>query len=455
MITKLLEEIEKGKDWEETIFNMGCEIATGIANTAFEMLDDQIFKQRNTKEFRYIDSRKKTLITKFGSIRLDRKYYRNEKTKTYHFLLDEKLEIKKHIGTSSKIIGIATMMATIMSFRDVVFSLNKLLPASSKISHQTVHNMLQKEGEKYDVAQKTQTKALFENGLLPNETTQKEVDKIFLEADGTWIHLQREKKKDAEVKLGIAYEKLKQIGKDKFATVNKTIIAGLYTSDEFWQNFSTKLNYKYKVNKIKDFFLGGDGASWIKSGVDFLRKPKFYLDKFHIVKAIQRAFSFDGKKVGKALEAIEMNNLDEVNLQLNKEKETNPKKAELIERTIKYLTNNKDNLNKGKDVLGLGTIEGNIDKILANRLKKKGMSWRLSGAHNMAKMIEIRLTNPKEVILANYVPILDSSFKKAITETKKHVKKDPGSWLNATIPALAGPHANRPWAQVLKEINYI
>jgi hypothetical protein len=32
-------------------------------------------------------------------------------------------------------------------------------------------------------------------------------------------------------------------------------------------------------------------------------------------------------------------------------------------------------------------------------------------------------------------------------------QEDPGAWLKATIPALKGPHAGRPWIKhVLKEI---
>jgi len=34
----------------------------------------------------------------------------------------------------------------------------------------------------------------------------------------------------------------------------------------------------------------------------------------------------------------------------------------------------------------MGAIEGNIDKILANRFKKRGMSWSPSGALNLAKV---------------------------------------------------------------------
>jgi hypothetical protein len=38
----------------------------------------------------------------------------------------------------------------------------------------------------------------------------------------------------------------------------------------------------------------------------------------------------------------------------------------------------------------MGTIETNGDKILANRVKRRGMSWRIKGADRMAKVIQLR-----------------------------------------------------------------
>lgn len=40
----------------------------------------------------------------------------------------------------------------------------------------------------------------------------------------------------------------------------------------------------------------------------------------------------------------------------------------------------------GLSVETMGAIEGNIDKILANRSKKRGMSWSKAGALYLAKI---------------------------------------------------------------------
>jgi hypothetical protein len=38
----------------------------------------------------------------------------------------------------------------------------------------------------------------------------------------------------------------------------------------------------------------------------------------------------------------------------------------------------------------LGTVEGNINKILACRFKRRGMSWSQEGAHRLAKILALR-----------------------------------------------------------------
>jgi hypothetical protein len=173
MITKLLEEIEKGKDWEDKIFNMSCEIASHIAKQVFTELDEKLAGQRNTKTLRLIDKRKKTLVTRFGSITINRNYYKDSESGNYRYLLDEKLGIEKHKNISPGLTSLSTLLATLMPFRNVSFCLDSLLPKSSSLSHQYIHKALQKEASMESQKQEIQTKALFENGEIPKDLKQK------------------------------------------------------------------------------------------------------------------------------------------------------------------------------------------------------------------------------------------------------------------------------------------
>ena len=50
----------------------------------------------------------------------------------------------------------------------------------------------------------------------------------------------------------------------------------------------------------------------------------------------------------------------------------------------------------------MGAIEGNIDKILANRFKKRGMSWSPSGALNLAKVGQL-IINDDWLVFINWI----------------------------------------------------
>ncbi len=78
---------------------------------------------------------------------------------------------------------------------------------------------------------------------------------------------------------------------------------------------------------------------------------------------------------------------------MEEEKGKNPQKKDELNNLITYLLNNTEGINAvdrlkeaGLPVDTMGAIKGNIDKILANRLKKRGMSWSPSGALNLAKI---------------------------------------------------------------------
>ncbi|MCR4394219.1 MAG: UPF0236 family protein, partial [Dehalococcoidales bacterium] len=116
-------------------------------------------------------------------------------------------------------------------------------------------------------------------------------------------------------------------------------------------------------------------------------------------------------------------------------------------------------LKLGKDEVyglrGLGAMESNVDKMVANRLKKRGMSWTKAGAKRMCRLILLQLwgeiggwtshqnqTRPK--------PLAKAGASKVI----KSGKQQGDDWLKMSLPALFGPHSSRPWVKALKTLAY-
>jgi len=78
--------------------------------------------------------------------------------------------------------------------------------------------------------------------------------------------------------------------------------------------------------------------------------------------------------------------------------ETDENKRRQIKQTRRYLLANADGLGDGPS---LGTIESNVDKLVANRMKKRGMAWTKAGARRMLKLLEKRAKDDFDDILAS------------------------------------------------------
>jgi hypothetical protein len=101
-------------------------------------------------------------------------------------------------------------------------------------------------------------------------------------------------------------------------------------------------------------------------------------------------------------------------------------------------------------------MESNGDQLVANPMKKLGMSWTIRGGQNLAKVLQLNANN--EVGLMGWGPWPQAET--APPKAKATVAPPPrrslqkGQWLQVTFPALTGPHASRPWSQALRTLAY-
>ena len=88
----------------------------------------------------------------------------------------------------------------------------------------------------------------------------------------------------------------------------------------------------------------------------------------------------------------------------------------------------------GDGLRGLGAIEGNVDKVVANRMKKRGISWTIKGAQRMTRLIQMGQ-------LHSQITCIDKSTDSQLPEIKINrrktsLEKDTGAWLEAGLLAL-------------------
>lgn len=456
-VLRLLESLADFKDREQEVLELPQEIAQQIASLLLEAIDERLMKEREGG-LRLVGKRERTLATRFGSLRIERRLYRDAQG-SYHYLLDEALGLAPGASCTPSFEHIANLVSSYAPFREASDIISRFVAGAP--THACLHRMVQRAGEEKSREEEGKRRALFEDGELP-ASEMRGAQRLMLEADGVVVSLQREKKRRREMKLALSYEGLEKCGRGRFRTVDKMVHTGFSPTTEFWQGFSVELASRYDLGSVGEVILGGDGASWIKGGGQVFPVDRFQLDRFHLSRALKRALGPRAKAAYKKACEGDFKATDEILIKARGE--AGEEGAARIEETRRYLASNADGLadwrigrEGAEDLRGLGAAEGNIDKTLANRFKKRGMSWTVAGGHHMAKVIQMRDNGQLEEwahARNGREPDCDS-LEAAVGGLRMEMKEDPQAWLDAHLPVLDGPHSDRPWVAMLRELTRI
>ena len=105
------------------------------------------------------------------------------------------------------------------------------------------------------------------------------------------------------------------------------------------------------------------------------------------------------------------------------------------------------------DARSLGTMESNGDKLTANRMKKRGMSWTIRGANRMAKTVQLsrngelsRFCHSRSVQQPRLARLRPLPRDRSASTTQI------SDWAEASVPALSGPHSSRPWVTEFRRL---
>lgn len=456
VITDAIKSLTDLKKWDEIIFEVVCRTACGCGAVMLESIDDELATTR-ADGLRMIAKRQKTIVTKFGSLTIKRRMYRDRSGRA-RFLLDEAIGLIRGSQATASLQATAIKFATLMPFRQAELVLEET--SGGALSHQMIHRILQAHGAALDAEENTVTTSLIQNGELP-KSQNRVADRLFVEGDGTMINLQRESKKKTEIKLVTAHEGWERIGKNKYKLKNKTIVAGLAPSHVIWDRFTAKLLEIYKPSALGNLVIGGDGASWVKGGAEVFGGSLYQLDRFHLRRAMLRATGNIGS-AGKAYALASSGDTTGAIEILEGVAVKSPAREVELKKAADYLLANASGLidyrhrikNATVDMRGLGAIESNIDKVLANRMKKRGMAWSRSGAHHMAKVIQM-IANNESTPPLNVKEPQETVIKTIGRRIIQSLEADPATWLASRMPALIGPHQSRPWVKALRNLSQV
>jgi len=322
-----------------------------------------------------------------GYISFRRRVYRDENGKRRK-PLDEALKLRPYQRNSPKVEKYAYNMAIDSSYRQVAQWLSAIVKTS--ISASSVGRIVHTTGSQVEVQ---------DSVFLSPEAGQILAHVLYAEADGVWIHLQDKHKpgrKRAEVKVGIMY------------TENKAVLTQLGGTSEDWcLKWRELADSTCNLAATQLLVVGGYGAAWVRQSFDYVGgKQTSLLDRFHLVRAVHQAFAkvIDAKAL---LEKLTQEGFEAVEAELKAEIKGKPDRLKVYQ----YLKNNADSLVALKyrypadlPFCTLGAIEGNVDKLVRQRMRGRGMSWSRQGAIAMLALLRHKQELQQHVFPFSQIP---------------------------------------------------
>ena len=230
---------------------LGKELFSEIA----KQLDEIIFEDnKKKKQYEPVRFQEKSLITKNGKTKFERRYYQDKETGEYVYL---------------------TSATTVM------------------------RNVRKNEWDMEIEERKEEDKIKAKN--------------IYIQVDED--HIKERNKKGCTIsKIVTIYTRKRTLTKpdriDEVQQVRKELVdkftfSGLYKDNQkLWEDVAYYIDCTYKKDEIENIFIMGDGASYIKAGVEWIDKAVFVLDLFHLEKYINH-LNYDEYLKNKLQEAID------------------------------------------------------------------------------------------------------------------------------------------------------
>ena len=357
--------------------------------------------------------RKRSLLTEVGEIHFNRDYYQINGSNEYVHPLDFMVGITAYERVSANVSARLVTQAAEVSYEKSAKVVTK-----GEVSKQTVKNKLLAVGRLEKEA--------------PSE--KRTVRELHVFADEDHVHLQ--KGRNRMVPLITVSEGIKTIHKGRNALVNQTHFTGtIKSTQEAWNKVAGYIAQAYEECEIEKTYLHGDGAFWIKQGLDELPNCKFVIDGFHFEKHLKRATAAfpNGNYRFRIRQAVMEKDREKVVFLVNEmlSLSEEPKQGKRIREFRRYVVNNWEGIVRRytENLLGSCT-EGLVSHVYSERLSRNPMGWSDTG---LAKMAELR------VYTRNGGMVSGETFKRPNEEKNRSVLTEYGK---ERIKSGIGGHLN-------------
>lgn len=212
-------------------------------------------------------------------------------------------------------------------------------------------------------------------------------------------------------------------------------------SEDLWLEVAEYIDKKYDVKNIEKTYIGGDGASWIKEGLNWIEKSEFVLDKFHLLKYINQAtveFPEYRSKLWYNINIYDPVSVENIFKEIINKTEDEKRKEKVI-YSYKYVMNQWSGIEiyetDGRYLKGC-SAEGHISHVYADRMSSRPRTWSDDGIDKMSRLRTFKSNGGnvyEELIKTKKV---NKKLKKYDKIIERNIKKEMGVSTGLRIPVI-------------------
>ena len=464
-IEKIVGEVLTGeKDADhlsQEILDRTTRLASRIIGELYEKVDEEVVDSVQRKIGWNVEKRNepKEILDVVGMVRFNRTGFVDKKTGEYIYLLDRILGLESHQRLT--------------------------MGAAAKVLEETLLTSYAKGGRAaspYDAVSKQTVKRIVHDTVIefPTEKRKKNKEKkqlktLYIIADEAHVAAQFwNEKGDLAIdsrgntintlmpKLICVYEDIinesgEKSKKPRYRLVGKEYFCGIYKGEadnlKLWEQVRDYIEETYDTEVLEKVYIAGDGAAWIKVGLEVIEGSKFVLDKYHMMKYINESVSHlseDNRELIKddiweSINEADKEGLKEAYQSILKVTESETK-CEAIKGALKYLVNQWDGI-RIRVLEAEGNwkccAEGQVSHVLSARMSSRPMGWSEHGCDQMSRLLAYHWNGGKVIDLLRYQKEKQQKEKERQEQEEliKELRKRQSGWeyaeqMQGVIPGL-------------------
>jgi len=369
----------------------------------------------------------RTLFTALGSFTYKRTYFDTESGKTY--LLDNILGVNPYdridAGVSARLVNTAAMYP---------YGRSASIVAGGNVSRQSAWNKTMNTGEVAFLPERA--------GCTP------ETIHIFADED----HVPLQDGSNTIVPLVTVCAGKQPVSKGRNELIEPFHVQGYGMDKEtLWGYVYALCAEKFDMDLVGRVFIYGDGAAWIKGGLDIFPDAVYALDTFHFRKRMRSLFSGEIGSIFTLKAYAAVSNDDKASFEATAKEmmaalldampdgRAKERTAESVNDSIGFILNNWDAILNSRvpGVIGSCT-EAMVSHVLSERLSRNPMGWSKKGLSKMA-MVRVYALNGGVVTPADTVTWKHSYRRNRVADKiekydnivklqQEHIFKDAKYW---------------------------